>query len=231
VIGDRTYKEDWILDKLILFGNKTMARGMYLGLRNSPKYEVVGFTVDRDYLDGDRFCDLPIVPFDVVRNVFPPENHKMHIAVGFVANNKIRAERYLAAKEMAYEMVSFISSTTLLDPKTIGDHCLVGEYCIISSTAKIGNNVTISGGCIIAEDVVIGDHCFFSGGVAVAGGARIGTGCYLGIRSIIRNRITIGNHCVIGAGALMLENAEDNTVYLGEPATLLPISSDKLPLG
>jgi hypothetical protein len=36
---------------------------------------------------------------------------------------------------------------------------------------------------------------------------------------------------VIGAGALMLENAEDGSVYMGEPATLLPISSDKLPLG
>jgi sugar O-acyltransferase (sialic acid O-acetyltransferase NeuD family) len=219
------------LEKLILFGNKTMARGMYLGLKNNPRYEVVGFTVDREFLEGDRFCELPIVPFDSVRSAFPPEEHKMHIAVGFIQNNKVRKERYLSSKEMGYELVSFISSTALVDPKKIGDHCVIGEYCVISSTAKIGNNVTISAGSIIAEDVVIGDHCFLSGGVAIAGGARIGSGCYLGIRSIVRNRITIGDHCVIGAGALMLENAVDNSVYLGEPATLLPISSDKLPLG
>jgi len=219
------------LEKLILYGNKTVARGTYLGLKNHPKYEVVAFTVDREYLEGDRFCDLPIVPFDTVRDAYPPHAHKMHIAVGFVSNNKIRKERYLSSKEMGYQMVSFINHTTSVDPKIIGDHCVIGEYCTISSMARIGNNVTISAGCIIAEDVVIGDHCFLSGGVAVAGGARIGSGCYLGIRSIIRNKITIGNHCVIGAGALMLENAEDNSVYLGEPATLLSISSDKLPLG
>lgn len=219
------------MEKLVLFGNKTMARGMYLGLKNHPKYEVVGFTVDREYLEGDRFCELPIVPFDAVRSAFPPETHRMHIAVGFVANNKIRKERYLSSKEMGYRMVSFISGTTSVNPGTIGDHCVVGEYCVISSTARIGNNVTISAGCIISEEVVIDDHCFLSGGVAIAGGARIGAGCYLGIRSIVRNRITIGDHCVIGAGALMLENAEANSVYLGEPATLLSISSDKLPLG
>jgi sugar O-acyltransferase (sialic acid O-acetyltransferase NeuD family) len=208
-----------------------MARGMYLGLKNNPTYEVVGFTVDRDYLEGDRFCELPIVPFDAVKDVFPPETHKMHIAVGFVSNNKIRKERYLSSKEMGYQLASFIGRTSILDSKLLGDHCVIGEYCVISSTAKIGNNVTISAGCIIAEDVVVGDHCFLSGGVAIAGGASIGSGSYLGMRAIIRNKVTIGNYCVIGAGALMLENAEDNSVYLGEPATRLPISSDKLPLG
>lgn len=219
------------MEKLVIFGNKTLARGTYLSLRNHPKYEVVGFTIDREYLEGDRFCELPIVPFDTVQEAFPPQAHKMHVAVGFVANNKVRKERYLSSKQMGYEMVSFVSNTTSVHPGTIGDHCVIGEYCVISSSAKIGNNVTISAGCLIAEDVVIGDHCFLSGGVAIAGGARIGSGCYLGIRSIVRNRITIGDHCVIGAGALMLENAEANSVYLGEPATLLSISSDKLPLG
>lgn len=219
------------MEKLVLFGNKTVARGMYLGFKNHPKYEVVGFTVDREYMEGDRFCELPIVPFDSVRDAFPPDTHRMHIAIGFVANNRIKKERYLSAKAMGYEMASFISRTTSVDAKAIGDHCLIGTYCVISSTARIGNNVTISAGCIIAEDVVIDDHCYLSGGVAIAGGAKIGSGTYLGVRSIVRNKITIGSHCVIGAGALMLENAADNTVYIGEPATLLSISSDKLPLG
>ena len=220
------------MEKLIVYGNKSVALGMYYGLKGDPNYEIVAFTVDRESLEGDRFCELPVIPFDIVKDAFPPETHKMFIAVGYVRNNKIRRDRYLLSKEMGYQLPNFIDRTALVLPATqVGDNCTIGAYTVISPTVKIGNNVSIAGGCIIGEDVVIGDHCFFSGGVAVAGGVSIGSCCYLGMRSTIRNKVSIGKDCVIGAGALMLENAEDGSVYMGEPATLLPISSDKLPLG
>lgn len=204
---------------------------MYYGLKNHSDYEIVAFTVDRDSLDGDRFCDLPLIPFDIINKAFPPETHKMYIAVGYLRNNKIRRDRYLQAREMGYQLPNFIDRTALVHSATpIGDNCSIGPYTVISPTAKIGNNVIIASFCLIGEDVVIGDHCFLSGGVAIAGYATIGSCCYLGLRSVIRNKVSIGKDCVIGAGALMLENAEDGSVYMGEQATLLPISSDKLPL-
>jgi sugar O-acyltransferase (sialic acid O-acetyltransferase NeuD family) len=219
------------LEKLVIYGNKSVARGLYSTFRRSSKYEVVAFTVDREYLEGDRFCELPIVPFETVRKEFPPETHRMFIAVGYVGTNKIRKERYLRSKEMGYRLVSTVSPTAIVNPElTIGENCIVGHFAVIDN-ARIGNNVFISAACTIGHDVVIGDHCLLSDGVSVGGSARIGSCSFLGMRSIIRNRVSIGNDCVIGAGALMLENAEDGSVYMGEPATLLPISSDKLPLG
>ena len=220
------------MEKLIIYGNKSVARGAYSGFRRNPKYEVVAFTVDREYLEGDRFCDLPIVPFDTVKNEFPPEAHRMFIAVGYVGANKIRKERYLRSKEMGYRLVSAVNPTAIVNPEmTIGENCIVGPFAVVSESARIGNNVFISTACTIGHDVVIGDHCFLSDGVSVGGSVSIGARSYLGIRSIIRNKVSIGNDCVIGAGALMLQDAEDGCVYMGEPATLLPISSDKLPLG
>jgi sugar O-acyltransferase (sialic acid O-acetyltransferase NeuD family) len=220
------------LEKLVIYGNKSVARGLYSTFRLGSKYEVVAFTVDREYLEGDRFCELPIVPFDTVEKEFPPEAHKMFIAVGYVGANRIRKERYLRSKEMGYRLVSAVSPTAIVNPGTIiGENCIVGHFAVISDSARIGNNVFISAACTIGHDVVIGDHCLLSDGVSVGGGVSIGACSYLGIRSIIRNKVSIGNGCVIGAGALMLENAEDGSVYMGEPAALLPISSDKLPLG
>ena len=83
---------------------------------------------------------------------------------------------------------------------------------------------------MIGHDVVIGDHCFFSPGVTIAGSVTIGSCSYFSIRAVVRNKVTIGDECVIGAGALILEDAKERSVYLGEPATLLPISSNALPL-
>lgn len=220
------------MEKIVIYGNRAVALGMYHAFTGRPNYEVVAFTVDRESWQGDQFCGLPVIPFDVIRNECPPETHKMFIAVGYVKNNTIRRDRFLTSREMGYRLPTFVSATAAVSSHTpIGDNCVVGNFTAISSTAKIGQNVWISDGCIIGEDVVVGDHCYLSGGVSVGGYSRIGSGSYLGIRATVRNKVSIGKECVIGAGALMLEDAEDGSVYMAKPATLLPIPSNKLPLG
>lgn len=220
------------MEKVIIFGNKSIAREAFYYLKYYSEVDVVGFTVDREYMESDTFCNLPIVPFDIVTTAFQPGKFNMLIAVGYVKNNKIREERYFQSKKMGYQLINFLSPKSILHPETsIGDNCIIGHYTVISPDAKIGNNVIIASGCMIGHDVNIGDHCFFSPGVVVAGSVNISSNSYLGANATIRNRISIGKECVIGAGAILLENAEDRSVYLGEPATLLPISSNKLPLG
>jgi sugar O-acyltransferase (sialic acid O-acetyltransferase NeuD family) len=220
------------MDKIIIYGNKSIAREAFYYLKYFSDYKVVGFTVDREYMESDTLLQLPVSPFDIVETAFPPNRHKMLIAVGYVQNNKIRKERYFRSKEMGYQLINFISPKSILHPETaVGDNCIIGHNTVISPDAKIGNNVIIASGCMIGHDVIIGDHCFFSPGVSVAGSADIGSCCFLGTNATIRNKVSIGKECVIGAGAIILENTEDKSVYLGEPATLLPISSDKLPLG
>ncbi len=219
-------------EKVVIYGNKSIAREAFFYLKYYSNYEVAGFTVDRGYMESDNLCHLPVIPFDDVEAQFSPKTYKMLIAVGYVQNNKIRKERYLKSKEMGYQLINFVSPNSIIHPETpIGDNCVIGHYVVISPDAKIGNNVIIASGCMIGHDVVIGDHCFFSPGVNVAGSVDIGTGSFFGANATIRNRVTIGKECVIGAGAILLENIEDRSVIIGEPATKLPISSDKLPLG
>lgn len=220
------------MEKVIIYGNKSIAREAYFYLKYYSNYEVVGFTVDKEYMESGSICQLPVLPFDDVGSALPPDSHKMLIAVGYVQNNKIREGRYFRAKEMGYQLINFVSPNSIIHPETeIGDNCIVGHYTVISPDAKIGNNVIIASGCLIGHDVVIGDHCFFSPGVSVAGSVEIGPKSYLGINATIRNKVSIGKECVIGAGAIILENVEDRSVYIGESATKLPISSDKLSLG
>ncbi len=220
------------MEKVVIFGNQSTAREIFSYLRYYSDYEVVGFTVDSEYLESDSLFQLPVVPFDTIEAAFSPKTHKMLIAVGYVQNNKIRRDRYLRSKEMGYRHINFISPKSTIPPETaIGDNCIIGHYTVISTDVKIGNDVIIASGCMIGHDVIVGDHCFFSPGVSIAGSVNIGSCCYVGTHATIRNKVSIGKECVIGAGAIILDNTKDRSVYLGEPATLLPISSDKLPLG
>lgn len=225
-------KEKQQVKKVVIFGNKSEAKETYYGIKQFPDYIIVGFTVDREYIDSDQLFQLPVIPFDVVENTFSPLSHHMFISVGYVQNNRIRKERYYRSKEMGYQLFNLISPKSVTFPQTFtGYNCMIGPFTVVSPEARIGANVLIGCNCAIGHDVVIGDHCFFSNGVSIAGGVTIGSGCFIGTNATIRNNISIGNECVIGAGANLLENAEDRSVYIGEPATLLPISSNELPLG
>ncbi len=220
------------MEKIIIFGNQSSARDFYFCLKSDPNYQVTAFTVDKEYIESDTLFQLPVLPFEEIEKAFPPNEYKMFIAVGYVQNNKIRKDRYYRAKEMGYELISYASPNSIIHPGAIeGDNCFIGHYVVISSGARIGNNVFIGNSSTIGHDVIIGDHCFFSNAVSIAGSVAIDSCCYLGTSATVRNKVTIGKECVIGAGAILLENARDKSVYIGESGKLLPITSDKLPLG
>lgn len=219
------------MKKLVLYGNGPVAHSAYYDFFYDSSYEVVGFTVDKAFIKNDLLFDLPLVPFEDVVSIFAPDEHAMHIAVGYTQVNRLRAERYDEAKRMGYQLPNFISSRAVAPENiSIGDNCRIGINCIVAPSVTIGNNVVIGAGSYVGHDTFIGDHCFVGNHVAISGSVRIGEYSFLGTNVTIRNRINIGRKCVIGAGAVMLQDAKEEEVYLGAQAELLPVTSDELPL-
>jgi len=219
------------LKKIILYGNGSVAAATHLFVTHDSPYEVVAFTVDREYIKADTLLDLPVVPFDTVETIYPPDEYDMHIAVGYVQVNRIRADRYYQAKALGYQLVNYISSRALTWPGlVVGDNCKIGPNCTINPFASLGNDVRIGSGSNVGHHTVIKDHCSLASNVTIAGNVTIEPYCLIGANATIRDRITIARECVIGAGAVILENTREREVYLGRPAELLPISSDQLPV-
>ncbi|MBI1822711.1 MAG: acetyltransferase [Nitrospirae bacterium] len=216
--------------KILIFGNKSTARETFFYFKYFSSDEVAGFTVDKEYVESDTLFGLPVLPFDNIDTIFSPKEYRMVIAVGYLQSNRLREERYNQSKKLGYNLINFISPKAVMHPETqIGDNCIIGHFTVVSPDAKIGNNVIISSGCVISHDVIVGDHCFFSPGVSIAGSVKIGSGSFLGTNATVRNKVSIGKECVIGAGAIILSDAKDRGVYVAEPATLIPISSNELP--
>lgn len=219
------------MKQLVLFGNGSVAEATYLLLTHDSPYDVAAFTVDRDYIGEEALLGLPLVPFDEVAGHFPPDEYDMHIAVGHVHVNQVRAERYAQARAMGYKLVTYISRRATTWPGlVIGDNCKVGPNATINPFARLGNDVRVGSGSNIGHHSVIGDHCSLSSNVSIAGNVTVGPYCVIGANATIRDRVTIAQECVIGAGAVILADTKPREVYLGQPADLLPISSDRLPL-
>ena len=215
--------------KLVIFGVGDISQLAHFYFTEDSNYEVVAFAVDAAYLKAPIFCGLPVVAFEDVAHVYPPDRHDFFIALSYSKLNALRKEKYLAAKALGYKLASFISSqATLLSRLPVGENCFIFEDNTIQPFVNIGNNVTLWSGNHIGHHSVIKDHCFISSHVVISGGVEIGEQCFIGVNSTLRDHIKMGDRCVIGAGSLLLADAEAEGVYVGSATERSRVPSSRL---
>ena len=216
--------------QVVLFGDGQVAELAHYYLTNDSPHTVVAFSVDRDRVKETAFRGLPVVPFEDVAAEYPPNRFSMFVAVGYPRVNKIRQDKYQRAKEMGYDLISFVSTkATLWPPMEVGDNCFIMEGNIIQPYARIGNDVVVWAGCHIGHHTVVQDHCFLSAHTVISGNVTIEEYAFLGVNSTIRNGITIARSGVIGAGAVIMKDTVERGVYVVPAPQLLPLPSDRLP--
>jgi sugar O-acyltransferase (sialic acid O-acetyltransferase NeuD family) len=215
--------------QLVIFGSGDIAQLAHFYFHTDSNYEVIAFTVDASYLENPTFCDLPVIAFEDVAKLYPPENHDLFVALSYSKLNAVRKEKYLAAKALGYQLASFISShATVLNEGRIGENCFILEDNTIQPFVTIGNNVTLWSGNHIGHHSAIDNHTFIASHVVVSGGVKIGEQCFIGVNATLRDHITVGDRCVIGAGALLLADAELEGVYVGAATERSKVPSTKL---
>lgn len=217
--------------KLVIFGAGDIAKLAHYYFTRDSEHEVVAFTVDQQYRQGDNFLGLPLLDFEAVQTSYPPATHQMFIAVSYAKMNKIRADKYYQAKALGYQLASYVSSKcTFLTDQPAGENCFILEDNTIQPFVKIGNNVTLWSGGHIGHDSVIDDHCFLAPGIVVSGHVHIEPFCFIGVNATLRNGITIAPETLIGAGAVILEDTVEKGVYLSPRAKLISQKSDEIEL-
>lgn len=217
------------MSKLVIFGTGDIAQLAWHYFSTDSDYDVVAFTVDREFATSEQFCGLPVVPFEEVNDRFAPADHAFFVALSYSGLNRLRREKYLEAKAFGYHIASYVSSrATQLSSGQIGENCFVLEDNTIQPFAVIGNNVTLWSGNHIGHHSRIGDHSFLASHIVVSGGVDIGESCFIGVNATLRDHIKIGARCVIGAGALMLADAEPEGVYIGTGTERSRVPSSRL---
>jgi sugar O-acyltransferase (sialic acid O-acetyltransferase NeuD family) len=214
---------------LVIFGSGDIAQLAHYYFSTDSNYEVVAFTVDANFIKESKCCGLPVVAFEDVVEKHPPNSYDFFVALSYSKVNAVRKEKFLAAKEMGYKLVSFISSrATVLNEGKIGENCFILEDNTIQPFVTIGNNVTLWSGNHVGHHSVIHDHTFVASHVVISGGVEIGEQCFIGVNATLRDHIKIGDRCVVGAGALLLEDAAPEGVYIGNATERSKVPSTRL---
>ena len=215
--------------KLVIFGTGDIAQLAHYYFSKDSDYQIVAFTVDGEFVNSATFCDLPVVPFETLADVYNCAEHSVFVALSYSKLNAVRKSKYLAVKSLGYPIASYVSSrATILNEGCIGENCFILEDNTLQPFSVIGNNVTLWSGNHIGHHSTIADHTFVASHVVISGGVEIGEQCFIGVNATLRDHIKVGERCVIGAGALLLEDAEAEGVYIGAATPRSKVPSDRL---
>jgi sugar O-acyltransferase (sialic acid O-acetyltransferase NeuD family) len=218
-------------EQIIIFGKGDIAQIANYYFEIDSDYEVVAFTLDKEYCTENEYENKPLIPFDDLVKLYPPNKYKLFIALSYAQMNKLRELKYHEAKAKGYELVSYISSKcTYLSQFTTGDNCFIFENNTIQPFVKIADNVTLWSGNHIGHHSEIHSHNFISSHVVVSGHCTVESNCFIGVNATIGHQVQIAKETLVGAGCIITKNTEEKSVYVPAKSVKLDKTSDKFNL-
>jgi sugar O-acyltransferase (sialic acid O-acetyltransferase NeuD family) len=193
--------------KLIIIGDRVFAEVAYEFFTHDSKYEVIAFSVERDYIGKQNLFELPVVAFEDLEKTYDPADHSFFVAVVFTQANKLRTRLYLGAKAKGYNPASYISSRTSIHSSVeVGEHCFICDDTVIQPGARIMKNVVLWSSNFVGYHALIESNCFTLPHAVISAFAQVGANCVIGPNASILENVSLADDCHIAAGALISED-------------------------
>ena len=175
--------------------------------------------MEQHFLKKKQLFGVPIVPFETLEKEYEPKDHKVFVATTYTQLNRLRTRLCAESKARGYSLAAYVSPRAFVWRNvTLGEHCFIFENNVVQPFVHVGNNVVMWSGNHIGHHSVIKDNCFVSSHVVISGYCEIGENCFLGLNSCISQNLRVGRDCILGAGAVVVKDAEEGKVYVGNPA-------------
>lgn len=209
--------------KLVLVGAGELALIAHQYFTYDSDYEVVAFSVDREYIREPEIEGLPVVPYDELPQRFPAAEYHAFVAIPASSLNRVRKRFYLDMKARGYTLATYISSRAFVWRNAkIGENTFIFENNVIQPFVEVGNNCILWSGNHVGHRTVIRDHNFVASHAVISGYCDIGEGCFIGVNATLNDKIVIAESCIIGSGSLVVKNTEAEKLYAGAPARAVP---------
>lgn len=110
----------------------------------------------------------------------------------------------------------------------IGNNCFINNFCKFYSHWNNKARIEIENDCTLAMGVTlcththeIGDPEHRASQISVFSPIRIGSGSWIGANVLVLPGVIVGRGCIIAAGAVVVDDCEENGLYAGVPARLI----------
>jgi sugar O-acyltransferase (sialic acid O-acetyltransferase NeuD family) len=210
--------------KLIIYGNGQMARMFWHFAR--LQFDVAAFTVDQAVLGDTVIEGLPVIPFEEIEARYPPSEHGMITAVGYLEMNSLRARKYREGLAKGYSFANYVHPSVVRHASvSMGENNVILDHVAIHPYTKLGNSVFICSNASIGHGCEIGDNCWINSGVSIGGETVIGDSSFLGINATVGDNIRIERQCFVGANTLVTRSTAAEEVHISASGERFPLSS------
>ncbi len=216
--------------QIIIFGIRDLAELAYYYLETDSDHKVVAFTVNKEFVpESGSFHDLPVVPFEKIESLYNPYDFMFFAPLTHKNMNRDRERIYNEVKAKHYKMINYVSSkATTFDNLKLGDNCFILEDNTIQPYVEIGNNAVIWSGNHIGHHSIIRDNVFLTSQLVISGNCTIESNCFIGVNSALKENLTLGEGTFVAMSSSITKNTEPFSVYNGNPAKKLDMSSLKI---
>lgn len=123
--------------------------------------------------------------------------------------------------------------THIMPKAIIGEKCNIGQNVFIDNNVRIGNGVKIQNNVSVYNSVIVEDECFLGPSIVFTNVINprahierkneykttlLEKGCTIGANATIVCGVTIGRYALVGAGAVVIRNLPDYSLFVGNPA-------------
>lgn len=141
------------------------------------------------------------------------------IAIGSPKTVKKIVGKLAGNKSLYYpNLISPDFSISDPDNYSMGYGNIIQRNCTISCNVHLGNFNILNTGIGIGHDARMGDYNSFMPAVKISGGVTMGDCNFFGVGSIVLQKLNVGNGVKLGAGSVLMRNAKDDLLYMGNPA-------------
>lgn len=214
---------------LVIFGTKDVAQVAACYFDAGSDYRVAAFTVDARYLEEERLLGRPVVPWERLPEIFPPESHPLFVAVSYGAFNRNRQHLIARAKQAGYRLASYVSDRATVTGAVLGDNLLITESVSVQPFSRIGDGTFLWPHTVVAHHAVVGECGYIGPHAFVGGNAVVGEGCVIGPHATLASCRRVGSHCFLGAGTRIFTNLGDGALVLEPGSRAAPYTTATAP--
>src|ERR1700677_2244802 len=114
--------------RLVIIGDRAFAQIAYHYFQDDTDYQVVGFSVEKEFLENSELFGLPVVPFDQLPQIFSNDQHSVFVAITYGQLNRLRARLVQEVRKLGYNLASYVSPHAHIAKEAkLGEHCFIFE--------------------------------------------------------------------------------------------------------
>lgn len=215
------------MTKIILAGNAITADILYSYLVDDSRYEVLGLTVDDEFLSLGGIDGINAVGLSQVTDFFPPDQCRVIMAVGYNDLNRVRESLFFRLKVMGYAIETYVHpDARVYTVHPLGEGSIVLPSAVIEPHARVGANTMIWCNATLAHHCYVAENCWVAAGTVISGQATVLRNSFIGVNATVVNDIVVGEYNIVGAGALITKDTKSHTVHLTRSAEPFRYSSE-----